>query len=97
MTTTRDAVQAQDRADRFGRAVAARLQAGADELPYEISERLRAARVRAVAQRHVPQVRHAAPVLANGGGTAVLGQRGERLGWWGRIASVVPLMVLAAG
>jgi hypothetical protein len=45
-------------ADRFGRAVAARLADSAAALPYEVSERLRAARVQAVAQRkRVAQVR----------------------------------------
>ena len=49
MTTTQlTAVPA--RQDRFGRQVAARLAAGTAEMPYDITERLRAARVQAVAR-----------------------------------------------
>jgi hypothetical protein len=78
--------------DRYASRIAARLAGGADELPYDISERLRAARAQAVAQRKLP-VRTAAPaVLTNGGNQAVLGG-----GWWHRLASAVPLLALAAG
>ncbi|MDP2768972.1 MAG: DUF3619 family protein, partial [Giesbergeria sp.] len=38
-------------ADRFARRVTARLTEGASELPYDISERLRAARMQALARR----------------------------------------------
>lgn len=77
---------------QFGRAVAMRLQAGTDEIPYAIGERLRAARTRALAARKQPAT---APVVAaRGGGTLALG---ERRSWFNRIASAVPLVVLAAG
>jgi hypothetical protein len=82
-------------ADRFGRAVAERLSAGAAGLPYEVSERLRASRVQAVAQRkRAAQVR-LAPVLLPAGAAAALGNSGLSL--WNRVASVLPLLVLAAG
>ena len=49
-------------ADRFARRVTARLTSGTDDLPYDISERLRAARMQALAKRKVVvQVRRAAP------------------------------------
>ena len=48
MTTTNDLLLPPP-ADRFGRAVAARLSAGTDELSYEVRERLRAARPRPLA------------------------------------------------
>lgn len=93
--TTSYAQQNQNPADRFGRAVAARLSNGAAALPYEVSERLRAARVQAVAQRkRVAQVR-VAPVLVPAGAAGMLGNPGLSL--WNRIASVLPLLVLAAG
>ena len=78
---------------RFGARVAARLSAGNDDLPHDISERLRAARVQAVARRKLVQVQ-AAPAAAavNRGGSLTLGG-----GWWTRIASAVPLVALAAG
>lgn len=81
--------------DQFGRRVAARLSGGSQELPHDISERLRAARVRAVSQRKrevVVPVR--APVLAAAGG---LGFGDEGLTLWSRLASLVPAIVLAAG
>jgi hypothetical protein len=82
-------------ADRFGRKVAARLSAGTAELPYEVRERLRAARVQAVARRKV-EMRPALPAIRMGGAVA-LGFGDDRLGLWNRIASVVPLIVLAFG
>ncbi|HVZ44652.1 MAG TPA: DUF3619 family protein [Ramlibacter sp.] len=93
MTTTQ---ANQAAADRFGRRVAARLSVGAAELPYEVSERLRAARTRAVAARKRLQPRLVPHVLATGG-AAALGFDEEGLGLWGRIASALPLVVLAAG
>lgn len=86
-----------DPADLFGRKVAARLSGSTAELPYEVTERLRAARTRALAQRKVaPQRQPARSWLLNGGGTAALGGD-EGLSWWGRIASALPVLALAAG
>jgi hypothetical protein len=79
-------------ADRFGRAVAARLSAGTDDLSYEVRERLRAARVRALEARKQAEVH--APVLVGRGGAATLG---EGLSLWNRVASVLPLLALVAG
>ena len=82
--------------DRFGRQVAARLSAAAAELPYTITERLRAARHQAVAVRKPPNVRLASWVSASGGAaTLTFGNHGPSL--WRRIASAIPLLVLAAG
>jgi hypothetical protein len=86
-----DAIRAQD---RFGRQVAARLSMGTAELPYEVTERLRAARVQALAQRKPVSV--LAPALATVG-AAGLGFGDEGQSWWNRIASALPLLVLAAG
>ena len=94
MTTT-DHQRTETAADRFGRAVAARLSAGADGLPYEARERLRAIRVRAVQARRKPAV---APVIVrNGGGSAALSFDDGQPGLFTRIASVLPLILLAAG
>lgn len=83
--------------DRFGRHVAARLTLATAELPYEITERLRAARTRALARRK-PVSAYAAPVIVSAGGaTATLGFGDEGVSWWNRIASALPLLVLAAG
>ncbi|MEY4712394.1 MAG: hypothetical protein RIS88_1844 [Pseudomonadota bacterium] len=79
--------------DQFGQRVAARLSEGAAQLPYDIAERLRAARARATAGRKreaiVPVRSHA---LA-GAGRLV----DEGLSLWGRLASALPGVVLAAG
>jgi hypothetical protein len=91
MTTT-DPLHAQRLADQFGRRVAMRLDAGTDEMPYEVRERLRAARVRALALRKQPEV---APVIIGRGAGATLAL-GERR-WLYRLGSVLPLVVLAAG
>ena len=91
MTTT-DLLRAQAQADQFGRAVARRLSGGTEELSYEARERLRAARVRALAARKQEEV---APVTVGRGGAATLGLA-ER-SWFNRIASVLPLLILAAG
>ena len=93
MTTT-DLLRAQRQADQFGRAVAMRLTAGAEEMPYEARERLRAARVRALAIRKKPAT---SPVVVGRGGAATLALGRDEPSWWNRIASVLPLIVLAAG
>jgi len=78
---------------RFGARVAGRLSAGSQDLPHDISERLRAARVQAVARRKLVQTRTAPVVASVGrGGTMTLGG-----GWWTRVASALPLVALAAG
>ena len=94
MTTT-DHRYAPGNADHFGRAVAARLSAGAGDLPYEVRERLRAARTQALARRK-RVVLAAAPVVIGGGGAATLGG-GEEFSLWRRVASALPIIVLVAG
>jgi hypothetical protein len=90
MTNT-DSLLAHRQADQFGRAVAMRLSAGSQELPYEVRERLRAVRVRALEARKKPAV---APVVVGRGASASLALRHP---WLYRIGSVLPLVVLAAG
>lgn len=96
MNTThqQDALRVQD---RFGRQVAARLAFGTAELPYDITERLRAARAQAMAKRKLVSAQTAPVIVAAGGGTAALGFGDEGVSWWNRIASALPLLVLAAG
>ncbi|AMO21602.1 hypothetical protein GCM10027034_03120 [Ramlibacter solisilvae] len=83
--------------DRIARQITARLAAGTAELPYEISERLRAARQQALGRRkRVSALRTAAAVSASGG-AAVLTLGDEPQSWWSRLASVLPIIALAAG
>jgi hypothetical protein len=82
--------------DRFGRRVAARLSTGAHELPYEVSERLRASRVQALAKRkRVASLRTAVSVSASGGAAAMTAD--EQVPLWNLVASVLPLLALVAG
>lgn len=93
MSTT-ELLRAQRQADQFGRAVAMRLTAGAEEMPYETRERLRAARTRALALRKTPAK---APVVVGRGAAATLALGGDEPTLFNRIASVLPLLALAAG
>ncbi|WP_296446646.1 DUF3619 family protein [Rhodoferax sp. UBA5149] len=82
--------------DRFGLLVTARLSDAADDLPYDISERLRAARAQALSKRKVAVVRTATSVALSGDtGTLTFGH--EDLGWWGRVAAAIPLLALVIG
>jgi hypothetical protein len=94
--STIHATQSEQLQDRFGRRVAARLSAGTAELSHDVTERLRAARVQAVARRKPMGLRTAAAVN-HAGGAASLAFGDEGQGLWNRIASVLPLVALVAG
>jgi uncharacterized protein DUF3619 len=86
----------QQQPDRFGRQIAARLTAATAELPYGITERLRAARVQAVARCKPAHLVRASSVFGSGG-AATLTFGGDGVSLWNRIASALPLIALAAG
>jgi hypothetical protein len=89
-------IDSQQYQDRFGRQVAARLTEGIAELPYGVAERLRAARVQAVAQRKPASLRKAPAIIASGAqATLTFGDDG--VGPWNRLASALPLVALVAG
>lgn len=83
--------------DRYGLKTASYLSAGSADLPYDISERLRAARAQAVAMRKIAKVQ-AAPVAAtaSAGSTLTWGSD-ARFGLWHRIGAVLPLIALVLG
>ncbi len=81
--------------DRFGLQIAARLSDAADELPYDISERLRAARTRAMGKRKV--VAQTASSITRSGTSAALTFGTEHLNWWDRVAAAAPLLALVLG
>ncbi|CAN5501629.1 hypothetical protein BH11PSE7_BH11PSE7_05430 [soil metagenome] len=89
-------LQAEIQHDRFGMLVTARLSDATSTLPYDISERLRASRVQALARRKVP-ARAASAVVSNGASAALTLGGDEKTGFWGRMASVLPLVALVAG
>lgn len=81
--------------DRLGRRVAARLDASTEELPHDISERLRVARLQAL-----DRYRAAAPAMATvstSGTAALLAGGDEERGFWPRLVSLLPLLALLAG
>lgn len=84
--------------DRFGLKVAARLTLGSNEVPHDLSERLRVARLQALAQRKRVPVRNsrfATAVATSGSATLTRGDEG----WspWSGLASALPLIALVAG
>ena len=84
--------------DQFGLRIAAQLNSATLDLPHDISERLRAARTRAVAARLQPQTRlqtSSALVSQNGVGLLNFGEEGLNI--WSRLASFLPLIALVAG
>jgi len=83
--------------DRFGLKTASYLSAGAADLPYDISERLRAARFQAVANRKVAKTQTAGGVVSNGASAALTWGSDDGLSWWARIGSVLPLIALVVG
>ena len=76
--------------DRFGQLVAARLSAGSQGMSHDIGERLRVARMQAVARRRIAPEARATVVAAHG--VATLGGI-----WWTRLGAMVPLIALVAG
>lgn len=84
----------------FAIRVAAYLSEGADELPHDIGERLRIARLNAVAKHkavHTQSVKAAGVDIHLSGGAASLaagGPQGEDLGIWGKLASLMPIAAL---
>jgi hypothetical protein len=83
--------------DRFGMRLAARLSGSAEQLPYEITERLRAARTQALSSRKREKLAPARSLVQAGGGTLALTPGDEGLDWPIRLASLLPLVALVAG
>ncbi len=82
--------------DRFGLAVTARLSESADTLPYDISERLRAARMQALDLHKALKPKVQANLVHQGGtATLSLGEGDGHL--WHRLAGLIPLLLLIAG
>jgi len=86
--------------NRFGLRVAARLSAGANDLPHDLQERLRVAREQALARHRqvvpVVRLRTASATHANGR-TASLSLGEDVLGFWGRLASMALMCALVVG
>ena len=87
--------------DDYGFAVSRRLSEGLDTLPHDITERLRAARTRAIASRQPEPVKlwETAEEIEISGGVAGLHQGGSDgfNSWWRKVGAVLPLLALVAG
>ncbi|WP_342617268.1 DUF3619 family protein [Rhodoferax sp. GW822-FHT02A01] len=83
--------------DALGKAIAARLTEGTDSLPHDITERLRAARMQAVAKRRLIGSQASAVEVLVSGGEAVLQLGGGEGSWWDRVAALLPLLALVVG
>ena len=94
--TTQDLNQIASYQDRLGRNIAARLSDTTQDLPNDISERLKAARMQALAKRNVVKMQTATSVNVQGG-TATLNAGGFDGGLWSRLGAVIPLLALVAG
>ncbi len=83
--------------DRFALKAASYLSAGTTDLPYDISERLRAARVQAVSTRKIAKTQTAVNVVNTGNTAALTWSTDDGLNWWSRVGSVLPLIALVVG
>jgi hypothetical protein len=84
--------------DQVGLRIAAQLNSASLDLPHDISERLRAARTRAVAARLMPQTRlQTSQGVTHQNGVGLLNFGDEGLNIWSRLASFLPLIALVAG
>ena len=84
------------RVDQVGRAISRRLNEHAADLPHDITERLRVARMQALSQRKPEPLRIFVPHLATPGGPG-MGNSDEGLNLWSRFASVLPIIFLLLG
>lgn len=81
----------------FARTLTARLSQSTHTLPLDITERLRAARERALSKRKVIRLQLVSGLQMVGNGQAALHAPDGSPGLWGRIAAFIPLLVLIAG
>jgi len=83
--------------DNYGRALARRLDLDGPELGYDIAERLRAARMQAIAVRKPELVTVSVSELSLSAGQASLSWGGEGGNLWNRLAAFLPLVILVLG
>ncbi len=83
--------------DRHGLKLASYLSLGTADLPHDISERLRVARIQALSQRKITKLGAARTVIANGSSAALTWDREEGLSLWDRVGAILPLVALVAG
>ncbi|MBK7004357.1 MAG: DUF3619 family protein [Burkholderiales bacterium] len=82
--------------DQLGRKIAIRLHDGAETLPHDITERLKVARLQALARRKVSKPKLVAGISSQGNALA-LHLNGDNRSLWNRVASLLPLLALIVG
>ena len=82
--------------DRLGHSIASRLTDSTQSLPNDISERLKAARMQALAKRKVVKLQTATGININAG-AATLNRGGSDNSLWTRLGSFIPLVALVVG
>jgi len=88
----------QQRVDQFAHSIAAQLTHGNDDLPHDISERLRAARVQAVEKRKWILSQAAVDVYAHGHSGILTASHGAHHShWWSRLGAAGLLLTLVLG
>lgn len=83
--------------ERYALKAASYLSGSTADLPYDISERLRAARAQAVSQRKIAKVQTVAAVVSSGGIATLGWGSADGMNWWGRLGSILPLVALVVG
>ncbi len=83
--------------DRFALKATSYLSAANANLPHDISERLRAARVQAVAKRKIASLLTASGVNASGASASMTWGNADGMGFWGWAGSFMPLVILVVG
>ncbi len=86
----------QSMADRFGAQIAQRLSGASNDLPYDISERLRAARVQAVEKRKWVLAQGASELFHNSHSGTLIAGHGHS-SWWSRLGALGLLLTLVLG
>ena len=94
--TTLDPNQIINYQNRLGHNIAARLSDTTQGIPNDISERLKVARMQAVAKRKVIKLQAATSVNVQGG-AATLNAGDFDGSIWSRLGAVIPLLALVAG
>ena len=88
-------------ADRIARQITVRLTEGEALLPYEVTERLRASRERAVSERRreisVLHTQTSTAASAHGHTMTMGTPENEGSGWWRTLVSAIPVFALIAG
>jgi hypothetical protein len=82
--------------DRLGRNIAARLSDTTQSIPNDIAERLKVARMQALAKRKVVKLQTATHVNVQSG-AATLSAGDQDGGLWSRLGALIPLLGLVAG